>query len=388
MTSSSDFYTLVIPTYNRAAHLARLLDYLEREKADFPIVVLDSSEAPAREQNGERVARSHLAIRRVTYPSDVHPFLKVRDGAKQVGSPYCSICADDDIVLLPGLRACVALLDGRREAVAAHGLYFNFHESSFFDLSEVVYRGPSVAAADPLLRLRALFGRYEAPFYAVYRTAVLADIFERVEEMRTTLGRELLTAALTAVAGEILRTTDFYYGRSTAGSFSYDAWHPWQFFTASPQALFDEYRVLRDIVAAAVPPDAGDADGTRMRAVIDLVFLGYLEPLLRSDVLQLIFADRIAGRDSMSTAAHVWKAFVRRRPRVSLRVSLAGPGRIARALARLAAGAIPMDYVVARRAGGSRRTYRIFEEFLSSKGLGEPVGRGSVLAMLERLDAY
>src|SRR5207248_10369647 len=72
----------------------------------------------------------------------------------------------------------------------------------------------------------------------------------------------------------------------------------------------------------------------------------------------------------------------------SLRVSLAGPGRIARALARLAAGAIPMDYVVARRAGGSRRTYRIFEEFLSSKGLGEPVGRGSVLAMLERLDAY
>ncbi len=257
MTSSSDFYTLVIPTYNRAAHLARLLDYLEREKADFPIVVLDSSEEPARAQNGERVARSHLAIRRVTYPSDVHPFLKVRDGAKQVGSPYCSICADDDIVLLPGLRACVALLDGRREAVAAHGLYFNFHESRFFDLSEVVYRGPSVAAADPLLRLRALFGRYEAPFYAVYRTAVLADIFERVEEMRTTLGRELLTAALTAVAGEILRTTDFYYGRSTAGSFSYDAWHPWQFFTASPQALFDEYRVLRDIVAAAVPPDAG-----------------------------------------------------------------------------------------------------------------------------------
>ena len=38
MTSSSDFYTLVIPTYNRAARLARLLDYLEREKADFPIV--------------------------------------------------------------------------------------------------------------------------------------------------------------------------------------------------------------------------------------------------------------------------------------------------------------------------------------------------------------
>jgi glycosyltransferase domain-containing protein len=388
MTSLSDAYTLVIPTYNRAARLARLLDYLEREKADFPIVVLDSSEAPAREQNGERVARSHLAVRRVTYPSDLHPFLKVRDGAKQVGSPYCSICADDDIVLLPGLRACVALLDGRREAVAAHGLYFNFDDTRFFDLSEVVYRGPSVAAADPLRRLRTLFGHYEAPFYAVYRTRVLAKVFERVEEMHTTLGRELLTAALTAVAGEILRATDFYYGRRTAGSFSYDAWHPWQFFTASPQALFDEYRVLRDIVAAAVAPDALDEARDRMRTVIDLVFLGYLEPLLRSDVLQLIFADRIAGRDSMSTAAHVWKTFVRRRPRVSLRVSLAGPGRIARALARLAAGAIPMDYVVARRAGGSRRTYRIFEEFLSSKGLGEPVGRGSVLAMLERLDAY
>jgi len=255
----------------------------------------------------------------------------------------------------------------------------------------VVYRGSSVAAADPLLRLRALFGRYEAPFYAVYRTAVLAGIFERVEEMRTTLGRELVTAALTAVAGEILRTTDFYYGRSTAGSFSYDAWHPWQFFTASPQALFDEYRGLRDIVAAAVPTDAGDEDRHRTRTVIDLVFLGYLEPLLRSDVLQLIFADRIAGRDSTSTAADVWKTFVRRRPRVSLRVSLAGPGRIARALARLApAGAIPMDYVVAAPGDGSRRRrYRIFEGFLTSGTSGNPtVAPHTVRALLERLDAY
>lgn len=118
MISLSDSYTLAVRTYNRAVRLARLLDYLEREKADFPIVVLDSSEEPAREQNGEDIAWSHLSVQRVTYPPDLHPFLKMRDGVKHVGSPYCSICADDDIVLLPGLRACVALLDGRREAVA------------------------------------------------------------------------------------------------------------------------------------------------------------------------------------------------------------------------------------------------------------------------------
>ena len=41
--SGDTSYTMVVPTYNRAGLLSRLLDYLEAEGAWFPVLILDSS---------------------------------------------------------------------------------------------------------------------------------------------------------------------------------------------------------------------------------------------------------------------------------------------------------------------------------------------------------
>jgi len=276
-----DSYTLIVPTYDRPALLSRLLDYLERQRADFSLVVLDSSHDRARAANATRIARSPLSIRVVDYATDVHPFLKIRDGLKLVTTPYCSICADDDVLVLPALCECLALLDDRSEVSAAHGSYFNFVESKFFDLSAIVYRGPSVIADDPLDRLRQLFGRYEAVFYAVYRTQILQEVFGSVGEVGTTLARELLTAALTAVSGQIVRIADFYYGRNTGASLVYEHWHPFQIFASSPAIIFREYPVFRQIVLDALSrtknQDRSAADAT---TILDLIFLRYLGQFL------------------------------------------------------------------------------------------------------------
>jgi len=387
----ADSYTLVIPTYDRPELLSRLLDYLEREKIDFPILVMDSSHDDGRARNASRIARSPLAIRIAGYPPDLHPFLKVRDGLKLITTAYASICADDDVILVPALRECVALLDRKPEVSAAHGLYFNFEESRFFDLSYIMYRGPSLAADDPLDRLRQLFARYEAVFYAVSRTQVLRTVFAHVGEVETTLARELLTAALTAVSGHVVRITEFYYGRNTGASLAYEHWHPFKILAESPEIMFREYRVFRRILLEEMTRlgDVGRGP-TGVSMILDLILLRYLGPFLVPNVLDLIIADRLKGMTPGETADRVWKTFVRPRPRLYPRESLTGGGLVARWLpARIAGKVVRRDYVLRTAAARARRRYRVFHEFLFPERRGPAVvNREILLGMLERLDAY
>ncbi len=387
-------YRLIVPTYDRPALLSRLLDYLERQRADFSIVVLDSSHDGVRAANATRIARSPLSIRLADYATDVHPFLKIRDGLKLVTTACCSICADDDVLVLPALRECLALLDERSEVSAVHGSYFNFVESEFFDLSAIMYRGPSVIADAPLDRLRQLFARYEAVFYAVYRTHIMQEVFGSVGEVGTTLARELLTAALTAVSGQIVRIADFYYGRNTGASLAYEHWHPFQIFASSPELIFREYPIFRQIVLDALSRTCGpDRSAADTATILDLIFLRYLGQFLGASVLDVITADRLQGMTTDATVEHVWKAFVRPRPRLYLREPLREP-LIRRGLARLvpdriAGRTVPRDYLVPGSTARGTRTYRVFHEFLFPDRNGPAVvQRQTVLALCEQLNGY
>ena len=44
-------YTLIIPTYNRPQELELLVQFLRRQGADFPVIVLDSSAPAERSRN-------------------------------------------------------------------------------------------------------------------------------------------------------------------------------------------------------------------------------------------------------------------------------------------------------------------------------------------------
>jgi hypothetical protein len=291
------------------------------------------------------------------------------------------------VVFLPALQRCLDILGQRPDVSAAHGRYVNFCEGASFDLSYVIYRGPSLVAADALGRLHQMFSGYEAVYYAVHRTAVLRDAFRRVAELETVLGRELLTAAITALAGKVLRTEDIYYGRSTAESLPFSNWHPHEILAREPQLLVDEYARFRTILLDWLG-DGTDDGGERDGAVVDLILLRYLEPFLRSDVMDLIMDDRLRGLDAGATVAHLKDVFVRSVRGEHGTEPLSdgqafGPDRFKR-------GGEWNDYVVTRPTRSGRpRTYRLFHEFLFPDNRPPAlVSAPDVFGMLERLDAY
>ena len=51
MASPGSRYTLLIPTFNRSAHLRNLLGYLAARRFEYPVRVLDSSSGDALSQN-------------------------------------------------------------------------------------------------------------------------------------------------------------------------------------------------------------------------------------------------------------------------------------------------------------------------------------------------
>jgi glycosyltransferase domain-containing protein len=381
-------YTLLIPTYNRPQLLERLLRYLEHQRAGFPILVADSSNPEMRSQNKSTVSAMDLNVTHAEFDETIDPFAKMRDGLKRIRTPYSSICADDDVVFVAAVQRCVEVLERDRSAAVVHGYYFNFHESETFNLSFVGYRGKSIDHPQPLARLRTLFAAYEAVLYGVYRTEAAQRAWRDVEMVPSVLGKELLTAGLSVIAGKALRITDFYYGRSTGESFSYAGWHPHQVLAQQPEALFTQYPVLRDRLIESLQEGEPSSNIETVIKTIDLVFLRYLEPYLRNDVLDLMLDSSMRGLESGAIVKKVWDVFVRTK-RTGHPVEPLLDSRGAFVPAKIGA-ARPHDYKWdGRRRDGAERSYRIFYEFLfpnmQSTALVE---RDKLVSLLKSLDAY
>jgi glycosyltransferase domain-containing protein len=138
-------FTLVIPTYNRAPLLAALLGYLEAEKADCRVLVLDSSRPEVMAANRERAAASTLDIEFAEF-EDGAPREKWRQGFRKVSTPLCGLCADDDIVILHGLSRCLDTLRSNPAASVVQGHAFSFLllPNGDMELKNIVYFTPSL----------------------------------------------------------------------------------------------------------------------------------------------------------------------------------------------------------------------------------------------------
>jgi glycosyltransferase domain-containing protein len=385
---SGEKYTLLIPTYNRPQLLQRLLRYLERERAAFPILVADSSKPETRAQNNRMVSAIDLNVTHAEFDETTDPYVKMRDGLKMISTPYSSICADDDLVFVSAVQRCVEVLERDRSAAVVHGYYFNFHETETFNLSFVGYRGKSIDNPQALARLRTLFAAYEAVLYGVYRTESAQRAWRDVEMLNSVLGKELLTAGLSVISGKALRITDFYYGRSTGESFSYTGWHPHQILAQQPEALFAQYPVLRGRLIESLQETEPSSNKETAIRTIDLVFLRYLEPYLGHDVLDLMLDLNMRGVDSGAIVKKVWDVFVRSN-RTSHPVEPLLDSRGGFVPTKIGAGR-PRDYKWdGRRWDGTDRSYRIFFEFLFPNMQPTAlVDRENLVSLLKSLNAY
>jgi len=307
--SSASSYTLVVPTFNRPGQLRQLLGYLARSGFRDRILVLDASKPANFDANAESIAEARLDSEHVRYEPTIAPARKIVDGLQKVLTPYCSFCADDDLIFVEGIAVCIAKLDANSSLAGAHGLYLNFSEANQrYRILNTVYDAPTVAHDNPLGRLAAHMQNYQAMFYALYRTPVLLSSITAAAEMQNYLSHELLQAALAVVAGGIARVDSFFYARSTGPSQVRKDWHPLEMTAKNALLLFEHYEAYHDAVVAALmvqPVIKERYHVEQVRQIVDLIHLRYLIPILPLSTLDLIIDESIAGQSGNDIAARI-----------------------------------------------------------------------------------
>jgi len=362
-------FTLIIPTYNRPHLLAALLSYLETERADFQIIVLDSSRPEIVAANRARLAASSLDSKFAEFP-DLNPTEKWHRGVGQVTTPFCALCADDDIVILETINRSLDVLRDNVAVAAVQGYSFSFlpRPDGDIELNNIVYFTPTIDDPSPLGRLNRLFQQYQAPTYSVFRTPTLQRVFDTLQSVTETLARELLWSALTVVEGPLIRLPNFSYGRSMGPSGLYERWHPLEWLCKDPDGLFSEYRRYRDLIAAAViqrPDNVHDRD--EIQQLLDLMHLRYLARHAPDSVLQFIAEQQMSDVDF----AEYW-------PRYELHSPLYEAAGI---------GTSAQEHSGPLKIRGQERSYVLFPNFYAPRGTRAP-HLGDIVHLIRNLDSY
>jgi len=256
MASLRSRYTLLIPTFNRPAHLRSLLGYLSARRLEYPIRVLDSSSGDALSQNRQTVSRTALDIVHDIYDAAIPVHKKIGLAVASVESTYCSLCADDDVLFTDELNALLDVLDADPRLVIAHGYYVNFKPGEDFDIWYTDYSAPSIVAEDALKRIVEQMSDYQAIFYGIHRTGTMQAIQPPVDRVKSLWAKELLTSTLALIAGGMYRAPRYYMARNTNPSIATEGWHPHQFFAMEPAELLREYADYRAVALEHLAADA------------------------------------------------------------------------------------------------------------------------------------
>lgn len=307
-------YTLVIPTYNRPDDLGRLLRFLAHQEAVFPVLVLDSSRPEICERNAATARNLRLNVRIERFDSAILPWDKFWRGIELVETEFSSLCADDDLVLVSGIRTILDFMAQSAEVSVAHGWYFNFYLSGgALGLTKVIYRSASLGADDPMDRLWQLFSGYEAVTYGIHRTEVLRKSLSLVQGLKSMLFRELLGGAVAAVSGKVARLPVLYAGRSLGPSAPYVDWHPLDFLISSPQALLEEYIRYRTKLVDHWRDCGHPADDLpAVTKLVDLIHLRYLSEYFKPKALDYLFVEIRKGRSRQDIMGGIWPVLLER----------------------------------------------------------------------------
>ncbi|MFO1321960.1 MAG: TIGR00180 family glycosyltransferase [Burkholderiales bacterium] len=244
-----DELTVVIPTYNRTEHLARLLSYYASQDAPISFLVLDSGAPESVVSNRQRVEASGARFRHVVFPSSVPVATKLAEGLKLVATPYCAFCADDDLVFVEGLSAALGYLRSHPDHVCADGIYLNYRLRPGNDVQlQIEYASHGIEAAHPAARVFRLFQRYESLFYGVFRTTDLATLFAGVCRIPTLHYQELFQATAALLLGKSHRLPVFYAARQHGDPAdpTRDKWQTYYWYADDRAEFFDHYCAYRN----------------------------------------------------------------------------------------------------------------------------------------------
>lgn len=209
--------TYVVPTYNRPDRLARLLRYLASQNTESPVLVLDSSDAPA---DGVDLAGAVAAVRGeiLRFAPETLPFAKMRDGLARVSTPYAVLWGDDDMLVPSGVEAALSLLEADASLSIAHGVALIAQLRRAGSRTEMVALDPYpqsvVRAENASARLFDHLTDYATTFYSVHRTSdLLHNLTACVENGFGHFWGEYFLSAMSAIQGGFARVDHLYMVR-------------------------------------------------------------------------------------------------------------------------------------------------------------------------------
>jgi len=290
-------YSMIIPTYNRPVLLKRLISYLSNKQVGFQIFVLDSSSNEDTKRDNKCIcANTNLKIAYFDYPSEIIGKDKVLDGLKKVDTEYMSFCADDDIVFPDSIKKCLDFLVDNADYAGCHAYYLNFTNINDKECQiSLEYSSPSIDGNSFSERSLQLMLKYEAIFYAVFRTDVLRNSFKQIENINSFMFQELFLSLTPLIAGKVKRLNFIYYGRRGADPhelLNRSKWHPYEWFADNPEELIEEYLVYRDTLLNYMKNNGHDLkDIEKYKKLINLVHAAYFVNTTESE--RAHFSDRI-----------------------------------------------------------------------------------------------
>jgi glycosyltransferase domain-containing protein len=248
-------YTLIIPTFNRPALLAALLTHLRRSNADFAVIVLDSSAEEVKRQNALTIAGSGLNVSHQLFPESTIAQQKWAQGFHLAATRYASLCADDDILFLDGLQACVAALEKDSAVTICDGVYLKFEPKGVEVALQIEYDGPSVDQESLNARMSHRLNKYEATTYAVFRTEAARKVFDGCMETPSPMFWELFTSLAPLGIGKHKRLPCVYLARSAGPPFETSGrkqWHPQLWVRDNPEEMLAHFLDYLKTLAAFI----------------------------------------------------------------------------------------------------------------------------------------
>ncbi len=370
-------FTLIIPTFNRPDLFARLIAYADACRFRFPVIVLDSSQPQNVRINAAAIATTKIDIQHETFPVDTPPFSKFALGIARVRTPFCALCADDDVFFPDAIDSCIDFLNQHSTFALAHGWYFDFLEASGeLQISRLQYTTSSLAHNRPLMRVLALISNYEAVTYAVHRTPVAKQAFEEASTLGSTMTQELLSSSLCLLAGKAARLPFIYYGRNSRRLTTYSDSHPLAVLAHDPGALFMDYVDYRTRLIERLSAISRKGKEGPPEPLLDLAHLQYLSAFISRDIINFILSRRLDGITGQALFDQLWdSSLLRNNGKVSRFItgshrlrSLKNtyfPGfSLAAFLRRFRRKSEADQLVYGTLRDGTCRRYRIYHEFL------------------------
>lgn len=207
--------TLVLPTCNRSAFLARFLDYVRARGFEMPILIADGSHDEQARANAEAIAcyADDLDVCYRHFAPEITVGQRIGLALENVATTYTLFCADDDFVFLSKVREAVMRLETEPDCVACGGPMIVYTGNSANGPSMRVHVAHDVTGMTSLQRIDAHMVQYRPTFYSVYRTAAVRAAFAHGRQPFDYWPRLVeLSASAAVVAQGNYRALDGFFG--------------------------------------------------------------------------------------------------------------------------------------------------------------------------------